>query len=253
MSWKKAFSSMKDKLTMNPTERMLKDTMSDEQGGIPNSVLEDIAERTKHPNEFPIIMRAIWANLNAPKSQYKKILRTLTVLETIVKFGSSRAVQEIHDEVLKLRFLHDFSYVDEDNQERGNGIRTKAKYISDTVSDFKVLDSEREQAQSAKQKFVGISSNNFGGFRDDWRPKESYSARGERDYREPQRKADSPRVYENSKTNLEGYTVNSARYNNQREVKPVTFNPPPKPAPSYNPNQPSGNVAPSHELSLIHI
>jgi epsin len=50
-------------------------------------------------------------------------------------------------------------------EERGNGIREKARELSDLLGDSRRLDEEREKARSMSSKYVGISSDDYrGGF-----------------------------------------------------------------------------------------
>ena len=55
----KAVTSIKDRITKTPLERMVHEVCSDENWGSPNTTLHEIAERTFNHEERLIIMRNV--------------------------------------------------------------------------------------------------------------------------------------------------------------------------------------------------
>jgi hypothetical protein len=143
---KRAANSIKDKLTKSPLERDLAEAMNNENWGAPNTMLHSIADRSYNPDDAAVAMKVIWENIRANSKEWRKIYKTLVLLEILLKHGSTRCVQEIRDETFKIRLLQDFSYMDA-GQERGNGIREKSRVISEMISDYKKLEEEREKAR----------------------------------------------------------------------------------------------------------
>ena len=143
---KRAANKLKDKITKSPLERDLAESMNNENWGAPNTLLHSIADRSYNPDDAAVIMKWIWENTKSHAKEWRKIYKTLVLLDIILKYGSTRCVQEIRDETFKIRLLLDFSYMDS-GQERGNGIREKSREIIDMISDYKRLEEEREKAR----------------------------------------------------------------------------------------------------------
>ena len=79
-------------------------------------------------------MAHLWRKLNSKPKDWRKIYKTLTVFEYLIKNGAPRCVQDIKDELFKVRSFSDFSY-SEGGVEKGQGIRDKARMIVDLLSD----------------------------------------------------------------------------------------------------------------------
>ncbi|CAG9319752.1 unnamed protein product [Blepharisma stoltei] len=159
---KKAFTSISDKLTLTPTERLLKEAINDEEAGVPSSTLYKIAELTSQPFEYPIVMRHIWDSLKSSNKQWRKILKTFQAMEILLKFGSSRCVQELRDRLEELRRFTQFYAVDKEGN-RVTQVSEKARELTNILSDFSLIETERENARKQRGKFVGISSEEFKG------------------------------------------------------------------------------------------
>jgi hypothetical protein len=48
-------------------------------------------------------MRHLWKKLNSPPKEWRRIYKTLHAMEYLVKNGAPRCIQEIKDEVYKIR------------------------------------------------------------------------------------------------------------------------------------------------------
>lgn len=155
---KKAFSSVKDRLTLTPNERLLKDTLNDDETVLPVNNLYRIAELTFEPFEYANIMKCLWEAVTAPTNQHKKILKGLLLSEILLKFGSSRCVQELRDKLEEFQKLLNFYC---QNRDVTIQIREKAKEMSSILTDFGCIEGERLKARQQREKFVGISSEQY--------------------------------------------------------------------------------------------
>ena len=54
-------------------------------------------------NDYTEIMRHLWKKLNSPPKEWRRIYKTLHAMEYLVKNGAPRCIQEIKDEVYKIR------------------------------------------------------------------------------------------------------------------------------------------------------
>ena len=156
-NFKRAAISFRDRITKTPLERSVAEACNNENYPAPVNLLQEISEKSFHPRERKSIMNLVWRYLNSWKRKWRRIYKTLTLIEHLLKFGSNSCVSEIKEEEYRIRILQDFTY-HEDKIERGNGIREKAKYISRMTSDPWILDDEREKAHKEVSKFAGISS-----------------------------------------------------------------------------------------------
>jgi hypothetical protein len=48
-------------------------------------------------------MRHLWKKLNSPPKEWRRIYKTLHAMDYLVKNGAPRCIQEIKDEVYKIR------------------------------------------------------------------------------------------------------------------------------------------------------
>jgi epsin len=99
-------------------------------------------------------MQHLWKKLDGQPKDWRRKFKALHVLEYLIKNGAPRCIQEIKDELFKIRSLQDFSYSD-NGTERGAGLRDKARSICELLSDSQKLEEEREFCRKNKDKFGG--------------------------------------------------------------------------------------------------
>jgi len=155
---KRAAVSLKDRITKKPVERSVAEACSDENWGASNTLLHQIAEQTYNTEDRYLIMKLVWEYLKSPPKEWRRIYKTLNLIDHIVKFGSNSCITQIMDEAFRIRMLKDFTYREE-GSERGNGVRDKAQHLSELLSDMKLIEEERQKAMELKNKFVGMGSN----------------------------------------------------------------------------------------------
>jgi epsin len=79
-------------------------------------------------------MRHLWKKLNSSPKEWRRIYKTLHAMEYLIKNGAPRCIQEIKDDLHKIRNLLDFSYT-ENGQDKGQGVRDRAKAITELLND----------------------------------------------------------------------------------------------------------------------
>ena len=95
-------------------QKVLKECTSNENWNISNSKLQILADHSfnwyffshvRHffRNDYTEIMRHLWKKLNSPPKEWRRIYKTLHAMEYLVKNGAPRCIQEIKDEVYKIR------------------------------------------------------------------------------------------------------------------------------------------------------
>ena len=154
----KALSSVKDKLTLTPSELLIKEATSNDDVSVSTNNLYSVAELTFHPSEYTKVMESLWTTLQSNKREWRRIQRALLLADVLMKFGSSRCVQELRDFVDRFKPLQSFKYIDEDG-DRGAIIREKSKFLVEVLQDFHRIEQEREAAKKHKVKCVGLSKD----------------------------------------------------------------------------------------------
>ncbi|OMJ83439.1 hypothetical protein SteCoe_15607 [Stentor coeruleus] len=154
----KAVSGLKDRIVKSPLERSVLEACSDENWGSANTLLHDIAEKTFNQEERQTIMKTLWELLKSPPKEWRRLYKVLNLIEILMKFGSAPCLHEIQDEAFKIRMLQDFSYR-EGSEEKGIGVRDKAKYICSMLNDRNYYEEEKEKAKKTRSKFSGMTSN----------------------------------------------------------------------------------------------
>jgi len=71
-------------------------------------------------------MKHLWSKINLQAKDWKKIYKGLHALEFLVRNGAPRIVQDLKDDLYKIRTLQDMSHT-VDGVDKTAGIREKAK------------------------------------------------------------------------------------------------------------------------------
>jgi epsin len=121
---KKGLSKVKDKVSQVELEKKLAEATTNETGFASISLLNEISSRSDDSEDCKIIVRYCLKIFTLKPKFWKRILKSLNVIEHIVKTGSQNFVDQIKDERDRLRELYNFSYEDDD-KDRGE----PSKYI----------------------------------------------------------------------------------------------------------------------------
>ena len=141
---------------MSPNELLIKEVTSNDESLVSTTSLHSVAELTFQPMDYARVMEAVWASIRAPRQEWRRIQRAVLLSDVLMKFGSSRCVQELRDFVDRFKALVGFRYTDEE-VERGAIIREKSRYLVEVLSDFRKVEIERDAARNQKKKCVGMS------------------------------------------------------------------------------------------------
>lgn len=102
----------------------------------------------------------MWEAIETPRpSAWRVIFKGLTLLEHLVKNGSERCVDDARNHSHLLRSMDRFNYY-EGTVDRGQGVREKAKQITDMLGDDERIREERMKARQLREKFSGRSMTN---------------------------------------------------------------------------------------------
>lgn len=163
--WK--IRELQDRVTnvvMNYTEieAKVREATNDDTWGPHGTVMAEIARYTYTYEHFPEVMSMLWKRmLHENKKNWRRIYKSLLLLTYLVKNGSERVVTNTRDHIYDLRQLENFSFFDEYGKDQGVNIRHKVKDLIELVQDDERLKDERKRAKKNRDKYKGVSSDDF--------------------------------------------------------------------------------------------
>ena len=116
--FKKGLNKVKGKMSQAELEKKLAEATVNETGFASISLLNEIASRSDDSEGSKIISKYCIKILGLKPKFWKKILRSLSLIEHVLKTGSQNFVDEIKEERDRLRELFEFKY-EEDDKDRG--------------------------------------------------------------------------------------------------------------------------------------
>lgn len=125
----KAASELKDKVaTKSEVVKILNEATNNDNWNISNSKLQILADHTYDWNDYNVIMKHLWSKLSLKQKEWRKIFKSLHAIDYLLKNGAPRIIQDIRDDLYKIRSLQDMEYVQQ-GKDKCSGIREKAKQI----------------------------------------------------------------------------------------------------------------------------
>ncbi|CAI2361810.1 unnamed protein product [Moneuplotes crassus] len=149
----KSANELKNKvLRKTELEIMLEEATNSESWNVPNTTLEEISEHTEDWSNYNLVMKHLWETIKKDLKYHVNIFKGLHLMEFLIKNGNTRIVQDLKDDILRIRSLQEVTY-HQDGMDKCSRIREKAKSIVDLISDPERLDEERKISKKNKGKF----------------------------------------------------------------------------------------------------
>ena len=111
-------TKVKDTMTQVDLLTKLNEATANSTGLASISLLNEISSRTDNYEECSQISKHCLKVLTLKPKMWKRILRSLALIDHIIKTGSQNFIDQIKDERDKLRDLYEFTY-EEDDKDRG--------------------------------------------------------------------------------------------------------------------------------------
>jgi len=108
-------------------------------------------------DDYQVVMKHVWSILQLKPKEFRRIGKAIHVMDYLVKNGAPRVIQDIKDDLYKVRAFKDFSFLD-NGVEQGYELRDKANALVELLNEPGKLQYEREFAKQTREKFIGISS-----------------------------------------------------------------------------------------------
>jgi hypothetical protein len=78
-----------------------------------------IKKLIKNSHDYKVILTHCLKKLECKKEKWRKILKTLFLVEHILKTGSGNFYDAMRQDISKLKYLHSFSFMDETKADKG--------------------------------------------------------------------------------------------------------------------------------------
>jgi len=173
-------------LNVSEMEAKVKEATNGEAWGPSGTQLHELAMATGSQEDRSVIIQALIRRFGEGPENWRKTYKALNVWEYCLKNGSRRFVEDACDHDFEIRKCLNFAFIEADTgRDQGLNVRNRAKIISELMKDKARLDSERDKAKQARERFHngtagGISSADSG------------TSRRSADFDEPSRRNDSP-------------------------------------------------------------
>uniref|UniRef100_A0A0L0P767 ENTH domain-containing protein n=1 Tax=Candidozyma auris TaxID=498019 RepID=A0A0L0P767_CANAR len=135
---------------------LVRNATSNDPSGPTTYEMEEIAAATyNNQTEFLEIMDMLDRRLNDKGKNWRHVAKSLTVLDYLVRFGSTKCVLWSKDNLYIIKTLREFVHFDDANNDQGAIIRVKAKELVALLRDDERLARERENARAGGRRREG--------------------------------------------------------------------------------------------------
>lgn len=125
--------------------------------------MRDIAKLTFKRDDFLIVMNTLMKRLNEPGKNWRHVYKALLVIDYILKNGSRDVESYCRQHIVEIRTLTRFQYIDQAvNKDVGLNVRERTKIVLELINDSAKLEAERKRSSAARNKYVGVSSEDAG-------------------------------------------------------------------------------------------
>ena len=109
---------MKGRMTAAELEKKINEATVNEMGLPSISLLNEISSRSDELEESKVISKCCIKILSLKPKMWKRIFRSLSVIEHVLKTGSQNFVEQIKEERDRIKDLFEFKY-EEDDKDKG--------------------------------------------------------------------------------------------------------------------------------------
>ena len=111
---------------------------------------------TIYSHDCDTILNFIWERLKLEPEEWRKIFKSLHLLDIILKVGDPQCFSTIKGNIYKIKSFQSFTV--KAGSEKGSGIREKAKVICDLLENPDMLEEERTKTRELRNKLGGVRS-----------------------------------------------------------------------------------------------
>ena len=126
------------------TEILVRDATANNSTMPDRFILEELADKSYNSTDFFEIMDMLDKRINDKGKYWRHVLKSLVVLDFLVRFGSENCVLWCKENIYIIKTLIEFMHTDESGVDEGKIIRSKAKALTSLLLDDERLRQERE-------------------------------------------------------------------------------------------------------------
>lgn len=157
-----------DKVTnvvMNYTdaETKVREASNDDPWGPSGTLMQEVARLTYQYTTYDEVMAMLWKRMFENKKNWRRIYKCLLLLAYLVRNGSERAVENARDHLFDLGSLENYTFTDEVGKDQGINVRQRVTELIQFLQDDKMIRDERKKARKNRDKYTGVSSDEFSG------------------------------------------------------------------------------------------
>lgn len=151
------------------TEAKVREATNDDPWGPSGTQMSDLAKLTYMYEHFAEICGngtgMLWKRMfEENKKAWRRIYKSLLLLDYLVKNGSERVIQVTRDHLYDLRALEHYQHTDEKGKDQGINVRQRSKELVALVSNDEELREERKKSKKNRDKYIGVGSEDrYGG------------------------------------------------------------------------------------------
>jgi hypothetical protein len=145
-----------------PLEKAIREATSNDNWNVSNTHLLELAQYSRSYEDRQKMMAKIWERLKSNPEKWHRHIKTLTLVEYLLKNGPDEILWELQNDVGTLRKQEHFRCGDEGG---AKAIREKAQAVLTLMTDKDTLHGAREEAANQRARFAATSSSLGGGTR----------------------------------------------------------------------------------------
>eukprot|EP01100_Stratorugosa_tubuloviscum_P001375 TRINITY_DN130_c0_g2_i1.p1 TRINITY_DN130_c0_g2~~TRINITY_DN130_c0_g2_i1.p1 ORF type:complete len:533 (+),score=259.38 TRINITY_DN130_c0_g2_i1:60-1658(+) len=138
-------------MNVGEIEAKVLDATSSDPWGPSSTQMRELAQLSLSYTNFPLIMNTLWKRIDEPQPNWRHIIKSLSLLEYLIKNGSDQVPREALVHISEIQVLTEFHLV-EGEKDHGAAIREKAKSLVELLHDEPRLSAEREKAKRTAAK-----------------------------------------------------------------------------------------------------
>lgn len=152
LQFKEAALKLKDRFIGGSVEKSLEEATSNTDNlNVPTRILNDIADRSYNPEEYDVILKHVWFLLGSPVDKWRRIIKTLNLMEYLLKNGCPRFAIDFREEIFRIRMLTEFTHK-ENGDDKSASIVDVSVRLNEMLENEDFLNEERRKADVLRLK-----------------------------------------------------------------------------------------------------
>jgi epsin len=147
-------------LQFDPIEVQVREATSSDRWMVPDSALSEIARASNDYQDYPKMFAMLWKRLT-DHEHVMHVQKALILIEYLVRYGSVRFIQDAQSRRRDISNLVAYKHYDENNQDDGKEVRSKAKVLSELLANDSMIREEREKANKLRENMKGFSNTDY--------------------------------------------------------------------------------------------